>query len=64
LCERDEAWYVERATTSAQRTAPLAEVDPASVPYFSLAAGSADDAGIAGDGSVTVVGLGSAGPNG
>jgi precorrin-2 C20-methyltransferase/precorrin-3B C17-methyltransferase len=69
----DEAWYVERATTSAQRTAPLAEVDPESVPYFSLAllpspinstaaAGRADDAGIAGDGSVTVVGLGPAGP--
>ena len=33
----DEAWYVERATTAAQRTAPLAEVDPASVPYFSVA---------------------------
>jgi precorrin-2 C20-methyltransferase/precorrin-3B C17-methyltransferase len=71
----DEAWYVERATTSAQRTAPLAEVDPESVPYFSLAllpspinstaasvAGNAEDAGIAGDGSVTVVGLGPAGP--
>jgi precorrin-2 C20-methyltransferase/precorrin-3B C17-methyltransferase len=71
----DEAWYVERATTSAQRTAPLAEVDPESVPYFSLAllpspinstaasvAGRAEDARIAGDGSVTVVGLGPAGP--
>ncbi|MEV7013762.1 precorrin-2 C(20)-methyltransferase [Streptosporangium sp. NPDC051022] len=33
----DEAWYVERATTGAQRLAPLAEVDPGSVPYFSLA---------------------------
>ncbi|GAA3075238.1 precorrin-2 C(20)-methyltransferase [Streptosporangium carneum] len=33
----DEAWYVERATTGAQRLAPLAEVDPDSVPYFSLA---------------------------
>ncbi|MBG0833150.1 precorrin-2 C(20)-methyltransferase [Planomonospora sp. ID67723] len=32
-----EAWYVERATTGAQRLAPLAEVDPDSVPYFSLA---------------------------
>ncbi|MEU4832552.1 precorrin-2 C(20)-methyltransferase [Streptosporangium sp. NPDC023615] len=33
----DEAWYVERATTGQQRVAPLAEVDPDSVPYFSLA---------------------------
>ncbi|GAA3447153.1 precorrin-2 C(20)-methyltransferase [Planomonospora venezuelensis] len=32
-----EAWYVERATTGGQRLAPLAEVDPAGVPYFSLA---------------------------
>ncbi|GGT01483.1 precorrin-3B C(17)-methyltransferase [Planobispora rosea] len=32
-----EAWYVERATTGGQRLAPLAEVDPDSVPYFSLA---------------------------
>jgi precorrin-2 C20-methyltransferase/precorrin-3B C17-methyltransferase len=33
----DEAWYVERATTDGQRTLPLADVDPATVPYFSLA---------------------------
>ncbi|WP_283137633.1 precorrin-2 C(20)-methyltransferase [Rhizohabitans arisaemae] len=33
----DEAWYVERATTGGQRIEPLAEVDPATVPYFSLA---------------------------
>ncbi|HUR73657.1 MAG TPA: precorrin-2 C(20)-methyltransferase, partial [Sporichthya sp.] len=33
----EEAWYVERATTDRQRIAPLAEVDPASVPYFSVA---------------------------
>jgi precorrin-2 C20-methyltransferase/precorrin-3B C17-methyltransferase len=33
----DEAWYVERATTDNQRTAPLTEVDPAEVPYFSVA---------------------------
>ncbi len=32
-----DAWYVERATTTGQRIAPLADVDPASVPYFSLA---------------------------
>ncbi|MGY1855160.1 precorrin-2 C(20)-methyltransferase [Modestobacter sp. SYSU DS0290] len=33
----DRAWYVERATTDRQRVAPLAEVDPGTVPYFSLA---------------------------
>jgi precorrin-2/cobalt-factor-2 C20-methyltransferase len=30
------AYYVERATTADERTAPLAEIDPASVPYVSL----------------------------
>jgi precorrin-2 C20-methyltransferase/precorrin-3B C17-methyltransferase len=33
----DRALYVERATTGRQRTLPLADVDPATVPYFSLA---------------------------
>ncbi|MEU2349820.1 precorrin-2 C(20)-methyltransferase [Modestobacter sp. NPDC049651] len=33
----DRAWYVERATTDRERVAPLAEVDPETVPYFSLA---------------------------
>jgi precorrin-2 C20-methyltransferase/precorrin-3B C17-methyltransferase len=33
----DRALYVERATTANQRTLPLADVDPATVPYFSLA---------------------------
>ncbi|HWG98110.1 MAG TPA: precorrin-2 C(20)-methyltransferase [Pilimelia sp.] len=33
----DEAWYVERATTDGQRIARLADVDPDTVPYFSLA---------------------------
>ncbi|MGY1813006.1 precorrin-2 C(20)-methyltransferase [Blastococcus sp. SYSU D00820] len=33
----DRALYVERATTGRQRTMPLADVDPATVPYFSLA---------------------------
>ncbi|GAA4901314.1 precorrin-2 C20-methyltransferase/precorrin-3B C17-methyltransferase [Actinomycetospora succinea] len=32
----DEAHYVERASTASQRTAPLADVDPGSVPYFSV----------------------------
>ncbi|MEV4141346.1 precorrin-2 C(20)-methyltransferase [Dactylosporangium sp. NPDC049742] len=33
----DDAWYVERATTANERVAPLSTVDPAEVPYFSLA---------------------------
>ncbi|WP_329562955.1 precorrin-2 C(20)-methyltransferase [Kitasatospora sp. NBC_01266] len=33
----DEARYVERATMPGERTAPLAEVDPQTVPYFSVA---------------------------
>lgn len=32
----DEAWYVERASTAAQRISPVAEVDAESVPYFSM----------------------------
>ncbi|MFC3986398.1 precorrin-2 C(20)-methyltransferase [Streptosporangium jomthongense] len=70
----DEAWYVERATTGAQRLAPLAEVDPDSVPYFSLAlVPSPVNSGLPGThgenrapervqgGEVVVVGLGPAG---
>jgi precorrin-2 C20-methyltransferase/precorrin-3B C17-methyltransferase len=33
----DRALYVERATSDRQRTMPLGDVDPATVPYFSLA---------------------------
>ncbi len=33
----DEAFYVERASTAAQRISPAADVDEVSVPYFSLA---------------------------
>ncbi|WP_422769960.1 precorrin-2 C(20)-methyltransferase [Plantactinospora sp. WMMC1484] len=33
----DAAWYVERATGRDGRELPLAEVEPAGVPYFSLA---------------------------
>ncbi|MFI9009343.1 precorrin-2 C(20)-methyltransferase [Actinosynnema sp. NPDC053489] len=59
----DEAWYVERATTGAQRTAPLSEVDPDGVPYFSLALLPSRPARRpAGAGEVVVVGLGPAGP--
>ncbi|MGW5680674.1 precorrin-2 C(20)-methyltransferase [Nonomuraea sp. NPDC003754] len=59
----DEAWYVERATTASQRIEPLKDVDPASVPYFSLAmlpsgGGRADEELRPG---VAVVGLGPAG---
>ncbi len=71
----DEAWYIERATTDRQRIAPLSEVEPASVPYFSLAllpsklspglrAAAAPDAVeqiATGRGEVVVVGLGPAG---
>ncbi|HNM84598.1 MAG: precorrin-2 C(20)-methyltransferase [Mycobacterium sp.] len=32
----DDAFYVERASTTAQRVSPAADVDPAAVPYFSL----------------------------
>ncbi|HVW41545.1 MAG TPA: precorrin-2 C(20)-methyltransferase [Amycolatopsis sp.] len=72
----DEAYYVERATWQNQRVEPFAEVDPSSVPYFSLAlvpspayaarksgtvADQSSGAGAAG-GEVVVVGLGPAGP--
>ncbi|WP_103351976.1 precorrin-2 C(20)-methyltransferase [Amycolatopsis sp. CA-128772] len=69
----DEAVYVERATWGEQRIEPLASVDPASVPYFSLALlpspgyasrqspGSPPPAPSSG-GEVVVVGLGPAGP--
>ena len=61
----DEAFYVERATTTEQRLAPLAEVDPDSVPYFSLAllpSPTSNRRPATTQGSVTVVGLGPAGP--
>jgi precorrin-2 C20-methyltransferase/precorrin-3B C17-methyltransferase len=65
----DRALYVERATTDRQRTMPLADVDPDSVPYFSLAllpspltgGMPVPDRPAAGDGhagEVVVVGLG------
>lgn len=69
----DDAQYVERATMAGERTAPLADVDPETVPYFSVAvlpsriglgapepvraAEAAEPAG-----EVVVVGLGPAGP--
>jgi precorrin-2 C20-methyltransferase/precorrin-3B C17-methyltransferase len=58
----DRARYVERAGTSRQRVAPLADVDPADVPYMSLALvpGRGDRA--APEPGVTVVGLGPGDP--
>jgi precorrin-2 C20-methyltransferase/precorrin-3B C17-methyltransferase len=55
----DEAYYVERASTDRQRVAPAAEIDPAKVPYFSLAMipGGRTVAASA-SGSVVVIGLG------
>lgn len=66
----DGAWYVERATAPTGRQLPLAEVDPRTVPYFSLAivpspaGAAAATAPAAGRprGEVTVIGLGPAGP--
>jgi precorrin-2 C20-methyltransferase/precorrin-3B C17-methyltransferase len=63
----DRGIYVERASTAAERVAPLAEVD-AQVPYMSLVLVPALGAPGAADrsrpqaGRVTVVGLGPAGP--
>ncbi|WP_020497151.1 precorrin-2 C(20)-methyltransferase [Sciscionella marina] len=67
----DEAWYVERASTGTERIEALAEVDESTVPYFSLAllpsrvhtepVPEPPEPQQAGDGSVTVVGLGPAG---
>ncbi|GIE84478.1 precorrin-2 C(20)-methyltransferase [Actinoplanes regularis] len=61
----DDAFYVERATMAAERVGRLSEVDPASVPYFSMAllpspAATAFMTGTAEPraGGVTVVGLG------
>ncbi|MBP2325366.1 precorrin-2 C20-methyltransferase/precorrin-3B C17-methyltransferase [Kibdelosporangium banguiense] len=64
----DDAWYVERATTDKQRVESLRDVDPSTVPYFSLAllstrAGApvAAPPVVEAAGEVVVVGLGPAG---
>ncbi|TDD47826.1 precorrin-3B C(17)-methyltransferase [Nonomuraea terrae] len=65
----DDAWYVERATMDAQRVAPLKDVDPDGVPYFSMALLASpaertfvpEPAPAATAGEVVVVGLGPAG---
>ncbi|MGW7365356.1 precorrin-2 C(20)-methyltransferase [Streptomyces sp. NPDC054841] len=62
----DDARYVERATMPGERTEPLAEVDPESVPYFSVAVlpSRIDEVPPAAraEGEVVVVGTGPAGP--
>ncbi|MYW89422.1 precorrin-2 C(20)-methyltransferase [Amycolatopsis rubida] len=73
----DDAWYIERATWGQQRVEPFADVDPESVPYFSLAllpspayqsrvdgepAVAPSAPAPAAGGEVVVVGLGPAGP--
>ncbi|QGV79511.1 precorrin-2 C(20)-methyltransferase [Streptomyces ficellus] len=61
----DDAHYVERATMAGERTGALADVDPESVPYFSVAVlPSRVDSGPAAParGEVLVVGTGPAGP--
>ncbi|WP_118915323.1 precorrin-2 C(20)-methyltransferase [Mycobacterium shigaense] len=57
----DDAFYVERASTAAQRILPAAEVDEAGVPYFSLAmlpGGRRLEPSTVDAGAVVVVGLG------
>lgn len=54
----EDAFYVERASTPTQRVLPAAEVDEASVPYFSLAMLPGGRRGRSVTGSVAVVGLG------
>lgn len=58
----DEAFYVERASTEAQRVMPAAEVQTDSVPYFSLAMVPGSRRPAAEVGSVVVVGLGPGNP--
>ncbi|WP_396930433.1 precorrin-2 C(20)-methyltransferase [Mycolicibacterium sp.] len=53
-----EAFYVERASTDAQRVLPAGEVDDESVPYFSLAILPGGERAKPATGGVTVVGLG------
>ncbi|RSS78131.1 precorrin-2 C(20)-methyltransferase [Streptomyces sp. WAC06614] len=61
-----EARYVERATMAGERTGHLADVDPGSVPYFSVAVVPSrvgnPGARPSGPGEVVVVGTGPAGP--
>ncbi|BBY67472.1 precorrin-2 C(20)-methyltransferase [Mycolicibacterium helvum] len=54
----DEAFYVERASTDAQRVLPAGEVDADGVPYFSLAILPGGHRTKPATGGVAVVGLG------
>lgn len=54
----DEAFYVERASTDAQRVLPAGEVDVETVPYFSIAIVPGGRRVAPTAGSVVVVGLG------
>jgi precorrin-2 C20-methyltransferase/precorrin-3B C17-methyltransferase len=54
----DEAFYVERASTDAQRVLPAGEVDVDTVPYFSIAVVPGGRRVAPTAGSVVVVGLG------
>ncbi|GGC57030.1 precorrin-2 C(20)-methyltransferase [Hoyosella rhizosphaerae] len=63
----DEAVYVERASWSAQKVAPLRDIDPNDVPYFSVAIvpsplNNTERQGDATTGEVVVVGLGPGDP--
>lgn len=58
----DEAFYVERASTEAQRVLPAADVDAATVPYFSIAILPGSRRTETPVGSVVVVGLGPGDP--
>ena len=55
------SWYVERASQPDERWLPVADVDPATVPYFSLIVVPGDSAGPA---TAVIASLPSAGPPG
>ncbi|MGV9798039.1 precorrin-2 C(20)-methyltransferase [Mycobacterium sp. NPDC003449] len=54
----DRAYYVERASTPAERVVPAGEIGDAKVPYFSLTMVPGGERRTAAGGSVVVVGLG------
>jgi precorrin-2 C20-methyltransferase / precorrin-3B C17-methyltransferase len=58
----DDTFYVERASISAQRVLPAADVDETTVPYFSLAMMPGGRAPTVHTGTVSVVGLGPGDP--